>query len=70
MVQVGFQMQGESICLTVFHTNGVAAQYEYGGNLIVGDIIAMQTNVPLTQSISKWNGSTGHPCQRRCPGYD
>lgn len=37
--------------------NGVAAQYEFGGNLIVGGHYRNADNVPLTQSISKWNGS-------------
>lgn len=36
--------------------NGVAAQYEYNGNLIVGGHYRNAANLPLTQSISKWNG--------------
>lgn len=37
--------------------NGVAAQYEYNGNLIVGGHYRNAANLPLTQSVSKWNGT-------------
>ena len=38
--------------------NGVAAQYVYGGNLIVGGHFLNADNLPTTQHIASWNGSS------------
>ncbi len=37
--------------------NGVAAQYVYSGNLIVGGHFLNADNLPMTQHLASWNGS-------------
>lgn len=46
--------------------NGVAAQYVYGGNLIVGGHFLNANGLPTTQHIARWNGFNWLPM----PGGD